>query len=76
MRYIGGELAGFEAVRLDPAIGGVPWSVISLRFAAGFSGRIEIFPTTGAVDETFVQFYPTLADIAKVKGTFKDATAK
>jgi len=25
----------------------------------------------GAVDETFVQFYPTLAPIAKAKGTFK-----
>jgi hypothetical protein len=25
----------------------------------------------GAVDNTFVQFYPTLADIAKQKGTFK-----
>ena len=27
----------------------------------------------GAVDNTFVQFYPTLADIAKQKGTFKSA---
>jgi len=26
----------------------------------------------GAVDNTFVQFYPTLADIAREKGTFKD----
>src|SRR5207253_1132469 len=25
----------------------------------------------GAVDNTFVQFYPTLSDIAKQKGTFK-----
>jgi hypothetical protein len=25
----------------------------------------------GAVDNTFVQFYPTLADVAKQKGTFK-----
>jgi len=25
----------------------------------------------GAVDETFVQFYPTLAPVAKAKGTFK-----
>ena len=27
--------------------------------------------TNGAVDNTFVQFYPTLAEIAKAKGTFK-----
>jgi hypothetical protein len=26
----------------------------------------------GAVDETFVQFYPTLIPVAKAKGTFKD----
>ncbi len=26
----------------------------------------------GAVDNTFVQFYPTLIDIAKAKGTFKE----
>jgi hypothetical protein len=25
----------------------------------------------GAVDNTFVQFYPTLAEIARQKGTFK-----
>jgi hypothetical protein len=26
----------------------------------------------GAVEQTFVQFYPTLAEIAKAKGTFKE----
>jgi hypothetical protein len=30
----------------------------------------------GAVDNTFVQFYPTLADIARQKGTFKNASPK
>lgn len=29
----------------------------------------------GAVDNTFVQFYPTLADIARQKGTFKEPTS-
>ena len=29
---------------------------------------------SGAVDETFVQFYPTLIEIAKAKGTFKTGT--
>jgi hypothetical protein len=29
----------------------------------------------GAVDNTFVQFYPTLADIARQKGTFREATS-
>ena len=31
---------------------------------------------SGAVDETFVQFYPTLLPIAKAKGTFKSETDK
>jgi Cu/Ag efflux protein CusF len=30
----------------------------------------------GAVDTTFVQFYPTLAEIAKSKGTFKDSSGE
>ena len=30
--------------------------------------------TNGAVDNTFVQFYPTLSPIAKAKGTFKAST--
>jgi Cytochrome P460 len=29
----------------------------------------------GAVDNTFVQFYPTLVDIARQKGTFKESTS-
>jgi len=29
----------------------------------------------GAVDNTFVQFYPTLADIARQKGTFRETTS-
>ena len=32
--------------------------------------------SNGAVDETFVQFYPTLLPIAKAKGTFKPGTEK
>ena len=31
---------------------------------------------SGAVDETFVQFYPTLIPVAKAKGTFKEGTEK
>jgi hypothetical protein len=31
---------------------------------------------SGAVDETFVQFYPTLIPVAKAKGTLKAEAAK
>jgi hypothetical protein len=43
--------------------------------------RVEALPTTascyachstnGAVDNTFVQFYPTLLDVAREKGTLR-----
>jgi len=33
----------------------------------------ECHTKNGAVDETFVQFYPTLIPVAKAKGTFKPA---
>jgi len=34
-------------------------------------GCLACHSANGAVDNTFVQFYPTLAPIAKAKGTFK-----
>jgi hypothetical protein len=50
-------------------------------FAFGKSDTAKLIPATagcygchelhGAVETTFVQFYPTLIDIAKQKGTFK-----
>ena len=50
-------------------------------FAFGKSDTAELIPATancyschsqhGSVDTTFVQFYPTLIDVAKQKGTFK-----
>jgi hypothetical protein len=36
------------------------------------AGCYSCHEQNGAVDNTFVQFYPTLADIARQKGTFKD----
>jgi cytochrome P460 len=55
------------------------WSFFGFQ---GGSDRGKQFPTTeacyschaqnGAVDTTFVQFYPTLAEVAKLKGTLKD----
>jgi hypothetical protein len=50
-------------------------------FGFGKSGTAKLIPTSancyschqqhGSVDTTFVQFYPTLIDVAKQKGTFK-----
>ena len=56
--------------------------IAGYRFANG-SQEGTLYPKTqdcyscheqnGAVDTTFVQYYPTLVDLAKAKGTFKSA---
>lgn len=71
------KLVGFEAHVKDSKRGG--WSFYFIR-AGAQSG--QPFPKTavcfschaknGAVDTTFVQFYPTLIDAAKKAGTYKD----
>ena len=69
---------GIEAHVKDSARGG--WAF----YAFGKSGQVgTLFPKSatcyscheqnGAVDTTFAQFYPTLVEIAKDKGTFKSA---
>jgi Cytochrome P460 len=70
------EIAAIETHVKDASRGG--WAFY--RFANG-STEAELIPKTencyschaqnGAVDTTFVQFYPTLIEGAKAKGTFK-----
>lgn len=69
-------VVGIEAHVKDASHGG--WAFYS--FGNGTRREGTLFPKTAtcyscheqnaAVDTTFVQFYPTLADIAKAKGTF------
>lgn len=53
VRYIGGEIAAYEVHCLEDGPQPTPWHLITLRFASGCTGCIEIFPTTGAVSEKF-----------------------
>lgn len=54
MRHIGGEIAKFDIQTLpSPA---TPWRLISLQFASGAAGCIEILPTAGMVEERFEWF--------------------
>jgi Cytochrome P460 len=71
------EVAGFEVHVKDASRGG--WAFYEVKAGEREGKR---FPKTadcyschqreGAVDTTFVQFYPTLIEVAKHKGTFKD----
>jgi hypothetical protein len=46
-------------------------SAVSAKPLATTASCYSCHAQNGAVDNTFVQFYPTLVDIAKQKGTFK-----
>jgi hypothetical protein len=70
-------VTGIEAHVKDSSRGG--WAF----YGFGTAQEGTLFPKTrdcyscheqnGAVDTTFAQYYPTLADVAKAKGTFKAA---
>lgn len=80
--YYQQNLAGIEAEIKDRSKSpGTEWAF----FAFGKSTTGKLIPPTqdcyschaehGAVDNTFVQFYPVLLDIAKQKGTFRASEA-
>ena len=55
LRYIAGEIDNFEVVVIGPdAV--AAWCLISLQFEAGATGRIEILPTSGMVEESYEFF--------------------
>jgi predicted dehydrogenase len=56
VRYVAGEVASAETGRIDHSSQSAPWYVITLRFASGCTGSIEIFPTAGSVSEEFELF--------------------
>ncbi len=72
------NVVGIEAHVKDASHGG--WAFYS--FGNGTQQEGTLFPKSAncyscheqnaAVDTTFVQFYPTLIDVAKANGTFKD----
>jgi len=75
-------IVGLEAHVKDTARFPKKWAFFNLnntapsvKAMAADSSCQKCHEKNGAVDETFVQFYPTLVPIAKAKGTFK-ATAE
>lgn len=76
------QLLGIEVEVKDSARFPGKWGFYEFGRSAA---AVKPLPTTagcyschaqnGAVDNTFVQFYPTIVDIARQKGTFREATA-
>lgn len=74
-----GELAAVEVEVKDEsrfpgkwAFFGFPTGAAAARQIPATAACYQCHPKNGAVDNTFVQFYPTLIDIAKAKGTFRE----
>ena len=53
LRHIVGEIADAEIRGLGNARGSAEWYAINLRFENGVSGRLDILPTAGMLEETY-----------------------
>jgi predicted dehydrogenase len=56
VRFIAGEVAGFEIHTLTTPRGATSWHAVDLRFENGILGRIDVLPTTGMLEETYDLF--------------------
>ncbi len=53
MRYIAGQVAEAKIQTLGDAAGAAAWYAIDLRFEGSVSGRVEVLPTSGMLEETY-----------------------
>jgi predicted dehydrogenase len=53
LRHITGEVAEANIRTLPGTDGSAGWYAIDLRFASGASGRIDVLPTAGVLEETY-----------------------
>ncbi len=56
LRHIAGEVAEFDTEVHQQTGLSTAWYVVSLRFENGASGRIEVLPTAGMVEESYELF--------------------
>src|SRR4029079_13520080 len=56
LRYLAGEVMGFSTEVHRQSGLSTLWYVVSLLFANGVSGRIEVLPTAGMVEESYELF--------------------
>lgn len=54
LRFIAGEVNGFEVRKLKPAA--PQWFSIDLVFASGMRGSLDVLPTAGVLEETYELF--------------------
>jgi predicted dehydrogenase len=56
LRYIAGQVIAFDLHTLKAPSGTTAWYAVDLHFENGISGRIDVLPTAGMVEETYDLF--------------------
>jgi myo-inositol 2-dehydrogenase/D-chiro-inositol 1-dehydrogenase len=56
LRYIAGQVVTFDLRTLKTPAGSTAWYALDLQFENGISGRVDVLPTVGMVEETFDLF--------------------
>jgi predicted dehydrogenase len=53
LRHIGGQVVAFDLRSLSSRSGAAAWYAVHLQFESGISGRVDVLPTAGMVEETY-----------------------
>jgi myo-inositol 2-dehydrogenase / D-chiro-inositol 1-dehydrogenase len=56
LRHIAGQVVAFELRTLTTVSEGTAWYSLDLQFESGISGRVDVLPTAGMVEETYDLF--------------------
>jgi predicted dehydrogenase len=56
LRHIAGQVVTFDLRTLKAPSGATSWYALDLKFESGISGRIDVLPTAGMVEETYDLF--------------------
>ena len=56
LRYIAGQAVAFDVRTLKPPSRGTAWYALDLQFENGISGRVDVLPSAGMVEETYDLF--------------------
>jgi myo-inositol 2-dehydrogenase / D-chiro-inositol 1-dehydrogenase len=56
LRYVAGQVLAFDLRTLKTSAGSTAWYALDLQFENGISGRVDVLPTVGMVEETYDLF--------------------
>jgi myo-inositol 2-dehydrogenase / D-chiro-inositol 1-dehydrogenase len=56
LRYIAGQVVAFDLRTVGATSGATAWYAVDLQFENGISGRVDVLPTAGMLEETYDLF--------------------